>query len=202
MGWGGKDTWKVGKAINADILLGQTDIPGFSKQIPNNTKFISAQAPLNYMTTISQASALADTADSLLPAIAKLNMGANLVGSNMNASGVVKLKGLMGQIQQSLSGSSAMGGPMASGLNKLSADIGTMTNPAMKGKGYNPLFAKFAEYHMNSAAFDPSNPLGAVKDLFAAFGGRAMRRNMANIGTLQTRGAETAMGHPSGYGYF
>jgi hypothetical protein len=188
----------TGPNISPTILLGQsaTSIPG--RPTITSGGFQSAQQPLDYMTTISQGSALVDYLDKNLPAAAKLSMGMGLLGSTVNANpskGSVPGGDAMKMVQGALGGVSGAAGNLGNFSNNIN-------NMMTKGSStYNPLFAKVFQYNNQLAAFDPSDPLVGLRNTFAMMGGQAMRRGVANMAGAQQRGAESASGHPSGLGF-
>ena len=61
---------------------------------------------------------------------------------------------------------------------------------------------KVLAFSKNLGALDPFNPLLGYKIGNEMLGGREILKRTRELGAAQSSGAQSTMGHPSGFGYF
>jgi len=194
--------------ITPDILLGKTLIPGTTQIMTvdggEKVETHDPQKVLNYMTGLAQASSVLDVLDQMLsqsPGI-KLMMANQLRGAKMpvtiapsetktaSQEEISKIStGVQDQIKM-------LPGGVGDALTMVSDLIGT---PEMKK---NKLLQKTMEYSIATTPFEITDPFAGMRRGIELMGGKEIRKNIARIQDTQTRGAQTGMGHPSGFGIF
>ena len=153
---------------------------------------------LDYVTDLAQTSSLIDAIDQNMPTIARLGIGwAKILGKE-------KLDMAPGNIQtlSGACGADVSMGNMGSGsdqtLSQITAELDSRTPEAKKN-----LFAnKVLAFSKNLGALDPFNPLLGYKIGNEMLGGREILKRTRELGAAQSSGAQSTMGHPSGFGYF
>jgi|688.fasta_scaffold163007_2 hypothetical protein len=204
----GTRTYPKVDSIQPDILLGKTLIPGTTQTVtlPTGEKAEThdSQKVLNYMTGLAQASSTLDVLDQMLsqsPGI-KLLMANQLRGKTMPATlapGSAKtasqeeISKISTAVQDQIK---MLPGGVGDALTMVSDLIGT---PEMKK---NKLLQKTMQYSIATTPFEITDPFAGMRRGIELMGGKEIRKNIARIQDTQTRGAQTGMGHPSGFGIF
>jgi len=209
---------QVGMDIDADILVGRTELG-------------DAEGIMNHIAQISQGYATVEYLDSVLPAAFKAAMSANLLG---------KSPGVKGQHLSTL----ALAIPSDADFDKYGIDpatrdiikktlnpssgsaggTGTKTPPAPTGSpsstsptsptAKSPDAAKKAKnkkeqfvsltkkFAANLGSLDPFNPLLGIKLGYELLGGKEILKRTRELGAVQSAGVQSSMGHPSAIGRF
>jgi hypothetical protein len=94
--------------------------------------------------------------------------------------------------EMALSGFEAVAGDLLSRIE----DLTGTTKIANKN---NPLAQKVMQYSKNLGAIDPYNPLLGLKIGVEMLGGKEVLRRTRELGAVQSAGAASSMGHPSGF---
>lgn len=204
----GTRTYPKVDSIEPEILLGKTLIPGTTQTVTiDGGKKAETHDPdkvLNYMTGLAQASSVLDVLDQMLsqsPGI-KLMMANQLRGAKMPsviAPGKTKtaseeeIAKISTAVQDQIK---MLPGGVGDALTMVSDLIGT---PEMKK---NKLLQKTMQYSIATTPFEITDPFAGMRRGIELMGGKEIRKNIARIQDAQTRGAQTGMGHPSGFGIF
>jgi hypothetical protein len=168
------------------ILFGGSKIPNgsgnFPKKNENGTEETDESGGLDYLTNVAQGASVIDFADQNLPAAARLALAAALFGEKVKKTpgDPVQLGALTG-FQQDL-------------INQVKQYADT--------KKLGPLADKVFKYTQNLGALDPFNPLLGLKLGYEMLGGNEILKRTRELGAAQSSGAQSSMGHPSGFGYY
>jgi len=180
------DRTKKNEKLVTPILFGGSNIPNargkFVKKNEDGTEETDESGGLDYLTNVAQGASVIDFADQNLPAAARLALAAALFGEKVKKTpgDPVQLGALTG-FQQDL-------------INQVKQYADT--------KKLGPLADKAFKYTQNLGALDPFNPLLGLKLGYEMLGGNEILKRTRELGAAQSSGAQSSMGHPSGFGYY
>jgi hypothetical protein len=129
----------------------------------------------------------------MLPAAAKLALAASLFGKKVKKTP----DGDDGKNPNT--GIPSSGNPA---LDSFNIDVMNKVKEYAGGKNLGPLGDKVFKYSQNLGALDPLNPLLGLKLGYEMLGGNEILKRTREIGAAQSSGAQSSMGHPSGFGYY
>jgi hypothetical protein len=182
------------------ILFGGSNIPNARGNFPNKSA-IGKDGPedtdesggLDYLTNVAQGASIVDYADQMLPAAAKLALSASLFGKKVKKT------------PDNDDGTNPSTGMPSSGnkaLDSFNIDLMSKVKEYAGGKNLGPLGDKVFKYSQNLGALDPLNPLLGLKLGYEMLGGNEILKRTRELGAAQSSGAQSSMGHPSGFGYY
>jgi hypothetical protein len=181
--------------LRAKIMLGAT-------QIPRTEGSLETQASLDYMTSLGQAQSSLEFADQMMPAAVKLLLAKGLYDTKIKAKPGSNIS-LSAAFNAGLSGASEAEKAAVSPFETVAKDtlnqIEKMTGVEGLGGKNNPLAQKVMQYTKNLGAIDPFNPLLGLKLGVEMLGGKEVLRRTRELGGVQSAGAASSMGHPSGF---
>ena len=187
------------------IMWGSSKIPG---TVVKNEKgeYEDADDPtqggLDYLTSLGQAQSSLEFADQMLPAAVKLLIAKGLADSQIQARPDSD-DSLASAFQRGLDKASEAEKTAASPFADMAKDtlnsIEKMTGLKGIANDQNPLAQKVMQYSKNLAAIDPFNPLLGLKIGVEMLGGKEVLRRTRELGAVQSAGAASTMGHPSGF---
>ena len=184
------DRTKKNDSLVTPILFGGSNIPNNKGKILKNGA-VGEDGPeepdesggLDYLTNVAQGASVIDFVDQNLPAAARLALSASLLGQKVKKTpdGNMKATGAVSAFSQEL-------------MDKVKDYAG--------GKDLGPLGDKVFKYTENLGALDPMNPLLGLKLGYEMLGGNEILKRTRELGAAQSSGAQSSMGHPSGFGYY
>ena len=187
------------------IMWGNSKIPGtFVKNEKGEYEDAedATQGGLNYLTSLGQAQSSLEFADQMLPAAVKLLIAKGLADSQIQAQPDSD-DSLASAFQRGLDKASEAEKTAASPFEVMAKDtlnsIEKMTGLKGIANDQNPLAQKVMQYSKNLAAIDPFNPLLGLKIGVEMLGGKEVLRRTRELGAVQSAGAASTMGHPSGF---
>lgn len=187
------------------IMWGNSKIPGTfvkNKKGEYEAAEDATQGGLNYLTSLGQAQSSLEFADQMLPAAVKLLIARGLADSEIKAQPDSD-NSLASAFQRGLDKASEAEKTAASPFEVMAKDtlnsIETMTGLKGIANDENPLAQKVMQYSKNLAAIDPFNPLLGLKIGVEMLGGKEVLRRTRELGAVQSAGAASTMGHPSGF---
>ena len=209
------------EGLRGKIMWGNSNIPNSRTTNEKGEEQDNTQGGLDYITSLGQAQSALDFADQMMPAAVKLLLAKGLfssqikarpgstaakpgstaaepdstaAGSNVSLKGALDVarSGASKEQEMALSGFEAVAGDVLSQIEKLT---GTETIANEK----NPLAQKVMQYSKNLGAIDPYNPLLGLKIGVEMLGGKEVLRRTRELGAVQSAGAASSMGHPSGF---
>jgi hypothetical protein len=198
------------QGLRAGIMWGNSKIPNSRTTNEKGEEQDNTQGGLDYITSLGQAQSALDFADQMMPAAVKLLLAKGLFSSQIKAnpgstagtadSSNVSLKGALDaargganqEQQMALSGFEAVAGDLLSQIENL-------TGTTKIANENNPLAQKVMQYSKNLGAIDPYNPLLGLKIGVEMLGGKEVLRRTRELGAVQSAGAASSMGHPSGF---
>ena len=174
------------------ILFGGSKLPDGDGNMPKKPKkgANGEDAPentdesggLSYLTNVAQGASVIDFADQNLPAVARLALAAAFFGEKVKKT---------------------PGDPVQFGaLTGFQKDLIDQVKKYAGGKNLGPLGDKVFKYTENLGALDPFNPLLGLKLGYEMLGGNEILKRTRELGAAQSSGAQSSMGHPSGFGYY
>lgn len=179
------------------ILFGGSKLPNangkFPKKNENGTEETDDSGGLDYLTNVAQGASIVDYADQMLPAAAKLALSASLFGKKVKKT------------PDDDTGKNPITGIPSSGnkvLDSFNIDLVGKVKEYAGGKNLGPLGDKVFKYSQNLGALDPLNPLLGLKLGYEMLGGNEILKRTRELGAAQSSGAQSSMGHPSGFGYY
>jgi len=201
-----KEKDKKGKTKDAGLLgtimWGASQIPNSSAKDAKGKEKMNTQGGLDYLTSLGQAQSSLEFADQMMPAAVKLLIAKGLYGSQVKSKpgSEVSLsqafeKGLKGATGQE----KAVADAFASTARETIDQIEKMTGVGGIANENNPLAQKVMQYSKNLGAIDPFNPLLGLKIGVEMLGGKEVLRRTRELGAVQSAGAASTMGHPSGF---
>jgi len=198
------------EGLRGKIMWGNSNIPNSRTTNEKGEEQDNTQGGLDYITSLGQAQSALDFADQMMPAAVKLLLAKGLFDSRIKANpgstagtagnSNISLKsaldaansGASKEQQMALSGFQAVAGDVLSQIEDL-----TGTNKIANDN--NPLAQKVMQYSKNLGAIDPYNPLLGLKIGVEMLGGKEVLRRTRELGAVQSAGAASSMGHPSGF---
>jgi|APGre2960657373_1045057.scaffolds.fasta_scaffold11215_2 hypothetical protein len=198
------------QGLRGGIMWGNSKIPNSRTTNEKGEEQDNTQGGLDYITSLGQAQSALDFADQMMPAAVKLLLAKGLFSSQIKAnpgstagtagSSNVSLKGALDaargganqEQQMALSGFEAVAGDVLSQIENL-------TGTTKIANENNPLAQKVMQYSKNLGAIDPYNPLLGLKIGVEMLGGKEVLRRTRELGAVQSAGAASSMGHPSGF---
>ena len=187
------------------IMWGNSKIPGTfvkNKKGEYEAAEDATQGGLNYLTSLGQAQSSLEFADQMLPAAVKLLIARGLADSEIKAQPDSD-NSLASAFQRGLDKASEAEKTAASPFEVMAKDtlnsIEKMTGLKGIANDENPLAQKVMQYSKNLAAIDPFNPLLGLKIGVEMLGGKEVLRRTRELGAVQSAGAASTMGHPSGF---
>lgn len=198
------------EGLRGKIMWGNSNIPNSRTTNEKGEEQDNTQGGLDYITSLGQAQSALDFADQMMPAAVKLLLAKGLFSSQIKAnpgstagtadSSNVSLKGALDvarsgaskEQEMTLSGFEAVAGDVLSQIENL-------TGTTKIANENNPLAQKVMQYSKNLGAIDPYNPLLGLKIGVEMLGGKEVLRRTRELGAVQSAGAASSMGHPSGF---
>ena len=190
------------------IMWGNSKIPGtFVKNEKGEYEDAedATQGGLNYLTSLGQAQSSLEFADQMLPAAVKLLIAKGLADSQIQAQPdsddtlvAAFERGLSIASEAEKTAASPFAAIAKDTLNSIESMTGVGGEEGIANKG-NPLAQKVMQYSKNLAAIDPFNPLLGLKIGVEMLGGKEVLRRTRELGAVQSAGAASTMGHPSGF---
>jgi len=198
------------QGLRGAIMWGNSKIPNSRTTNEKGEEQDNTQGGLDYITSLGQAQSALDFADQMMPAAVKLLLAKGLFGAQVKANpgstagppggSNISLKGALDaergkgskDQQIALSGFEAIAGDIISQIEKLTGAKGIASDN-------NPLAQKVMQYSKNLGAIDPYNPLLGLKIGVEMLGGKEVLRRTRELGAVQSAGAASSMGHPSGF---
>jgi len=181
---------KNSNSLVIPILFGGSKLPDVNGKMPSQNKndpdatdVPDDSGGLDYLTKVAQGASVIDFADQQLPAAAKLALAAALFNK--------KVEKTPGQ------STGAIGS-----LGSFQKDLMDYVKKHAGGKNLGPLGDQVFKYTENLGALDPFNPLLGLKLGYEMLGGNEILKRTRELGTAQSSGAQSSMGHPSGFGYY
>jgi hypothetical protein len=182
------------------VLFGGSKLPNIKGKMqsqnsddPYATTEPDDSGGLDYISNIAQGTSIIDYADQMLPAAAKLALAGSLFGKK-----VKKTLDSSGDQNNPLSIPSTGNNVLDSFQNDLMNKVQTFAG----GKNLGPLGDKVMQFSKNLGALDPLNPLLGLKLGYEMLGGNEILKRTRELGAAQSSGAQSSMGHPSGFGYY
>lgn len=186
---------KQNNSLMPTVLFGGSKLPNAKGNIAYNSGGdwdSDDSGGLDYLTAVAQGTSIVDYADQMLPAAAKLALSAALFGQKVK-------KTPSDDDQDLLSGFTSSNNPMADSFQR---DVINKVKQYAGGKNLGPLGDKVMKFSQNLGALDPLNPLLGLKLGYEMLGGNEILKRTREIGSAQSSGAQSSMGHPSGFGYY
>jgi hypothetical protein len=195
------------QGLRAGIMWGNSKIPNSRTTNEKGEEQDNTQGGLDYITSLGQAQSALDFADQMMPAAVKLLLakglfssqikarpGSTAAGSNVSLKGALDVarSGASKEQEMTLSGFEAVAGDVLSQIENL-------TGTSKIANENNPLAQKVMQYSKNLGAIDPYNPLLGLKIGVEMLGGKEVLRRTRELGAVQSAGAASSMGHPSGF---
>ena len=189
-----------GGSLDSQILFGQnSSYKNLHQRTDPKTgeSYSDAAGGLDYVTDLAQTSSLIDAIDQNMPTIARLGIGwskilgkekINMTPGGSSSSGACGADVSMGN----------MGSSRDQTLGQITAELDSRIPEAKANKFAN----KVLTFSKNLGALDPFNPLLGYKIGNEMLGGREILKRTRELGAAQSSGAQSTMGHPSGFGYF
>ena len=203
---------KENQGLQGPIMWGGSQIPGYVKRNKdtNEIEEISTDGGLGYLTSVGQAQSSLEFLDQMLPSIVKYGMAQGLRSQKVNQNPEDTKNGstnpwTLGTLNTGAEGStktvnSGIGTAMGSALSSMTNDITNSIDTMIGDIGdQSPLAKKVMDYSKNLGPLDPYNPLMGLKIGVEMLGGKEILRRTRELGAVQTAGAASAMGHPSGF---
>jgi len=206
------------QGLRGAIMWGNSKIPN-SRTTNQKTgeEQENTQGGLDYITSLGQAQSALDFADQMMPAAVKLLLAKGLFSSQIKAKPGSTVAGnakpdttatnsnvsLKGALDAARSGASKEQQMALSGFESVAGDvlsqIENLTGTSKIANKDNPLAQKVMQYSKNLGAIDPYNPLLGLKIGVEMLGGKEVLRRTRELGAVQSAGAASTMGHPSGF---
>jgi hypothetical protein len=195
------------EGLRGKIMWGNSNIPNSRTTNEKGEEQDNTQGGLDYITSLGQAQSALDFADQMMPAAVKLLLakglfssqikarpGSTAAGSNVSLKGALDVarSGASKEQEMTLSGFEAVAGDVLSQIENL-------TGTSKIANENNPLAQKVMQYSKNLGAIDPYNPLLGLKIGVEMLGGKEVLRRTRELGAVQSAGAASSMGHPSGF---
>lgn len=190
------------------IMWGNSKIPGtFVKNEKGEYEDAedATQGGLDYLTSLGKAQSSLEFADQMLPAAVKLLIAKGLADSQIQARpdsddslASAFERGLSRASEAEKTAASPFADMAKDTLNSIESITGIGGEGGIANKG-NPLAQKVMQYSKNLAAMDPFNPLLGLKIGVEMLGGKEVLRRTRELGAVQSAGAASTMGHPSGF---
>ena len=184
------DRTKKNDSLVTPILFGGSNLPNDKGKIlkksangDDGPEETDESGGLDYLTKVAQGASVIDFADQQLPAAAKLALAAALFDKKVQKT-PCQSTGAIGS------------------LGSFQKDLMDYVKKHAGGKNLGPLGDKVFKYTENLGALDPMNPLLGLKLGYEMLGGNEILKRTRELGTAQSSGAQSSMGHPSGFGYY
>jgi len=205
------------QGLRGAIMWGNSRIPNSRTTNEKGEQQDDTQGGLDYITSLGQAQSALDFADQMMPAAVKLLLAKGLFSSQIKARPGSTVAGnikpgttttnsnvsLQGALDAARSGASKEQQMALSGFESVAGDvlsqIENLTGTSKIANENNPLAQKVMQYSKNLGAIDPYNPLLGLKIGVEMLGGKEVLRRTRELGAVQSAGAASAMGHPSGF---
>jgi hypothetical protein len=191
----------AGDSLDSQILFGQhSSYKNLHKRTDPTTgeTYSDAAGGLDYITDLAQTSSFIDAIDQNMPTIARLGIGWSKIlnKEKLSMSPGGSGSGYTGGLDVSTGSMGSKGGP--TDLGQITAALDARIPDSKANKFAN----KVLTFSKNLGALDPFNPLLGYKIGNEMLGGREILKRTRELGAAQSSGAQSSMGHPSGFGYF